>query len=343
MVNDIIVTKDLSKTYRVKIPKGFLKSTYKEIRALENVNLSISEGEIFGLLGPNGAGKTTLIKILTTLLLPDKGEAWVNGYNVVKDAEKVKASIGVMLMGERSLYWKLTGRENLEYFGSLYRIPTNVLRKRINWVIDFLGIQDFVDRLVEGYSSGQKMLLAFAKSLINDAPILFLDEPTVTMDPRNAAMIRNLINKLNKEHNKTILLTTHLMHEAEQLCDRVAIIDKGRVIAVGMPDELKAQLRGKSSIEIDLRGHGDDNLIQLIEKIEGVTRVAVSFTKSNGLDATRIRVICDFPREILPEIINTLVSNKVDILYINPQEPTLEDVFMHYTGRLLTDDTREGV
>jgi len=338
-----VSVRNLTKIYRTKIPKGIFKKEVKEIRALRNVNLEIYEGEIFGLLGPNGAGKTTLIKILTTLLLPDAGTAEVLGYDVIRDPEKVKMNIGVMLMGERSLYWKLTGRENLEYFGSLYKIPSNKLRERVNEVIEFVGIQDFVDRLVETYSSGQKMLLAFAKALINDAPVLFLDEPTVAMDPRNASMIRSKIRELNNKHGKTILLTTHLMHEAEQLCDRVAIIDKGRILAVGSPQELKATLKGKSSIEIDIEGNNVQSLMVSLEKLDGVLSVASSYMRINHRDAVRVRVICDSPREILPDIINRIIEEKLNILYINPQEPTLEDVFMHYTGRLLTEDTREGI
>jgi len=187
------------------------------------------------------------------------------------------------------------------------------------------------------------MLLAFAKALINDAPLLFLDEPTVAMDPKNAAMIRSKIRQLNKELGKTILLTTHLMHEAETLCNRVAIIDKGRIIAIGTPDELKETLRGKSSIELDVLGNNIDKIVSDIKNVEGVIDVATSFIKFNSKDAVRIRVLCDAPKEILAEIIDKLIDSKVDILYINPQEPTLEDVFMHYTGRLLSEDQREGL
>jgi len=342
-VSNVIVTENLSKIYRTRISKGLLKKEEKIVEALKGVSFEVMNGEIFGLLGPNGAGKTTLIKILTTLLIPDKGRAFVNGFDVLREPKKVKASIGVMLMGERSLYWKLTGRENLEYFAALYKIPSDVARKRINEIVEFLGIQDFIDRLVETYSSGQKMLLAFAKALINDAPLLFLDEPTVAMDPKNAAMIRSKIRQLNKELGKTILLTTHLMHEAETLCNRVAIIDKGRIIAIGTPDELKETLRGKSSIELDVLGNNIDKIVSDIKNVEGVIDVATSFIKFNSKDAVRIRVLCDAPKEILAEIIDKLIDSKVDILYINPQEPTLEDVFMHYTGRLLSEDQREGL
>ncbi len=342
-MNEVVRTIGIYKDYVSEIQKGIFKKEKKIVHALRGIDLEIYEGEIFGLLGPNGAGKTTLIKILTTLLLPDKGKAIVLGHDVVKESVEVRKKIGVMLMGERSLYWKLTGRENLEYFGALYRIPPRELKERINEIADFIGLNDFIDRLVETYSSGQKMLLAFAKALINDAPLLFLDEPTVTMDPRNAAMIRRKVKELKKDQGKTILLTTHLMHEAEQLCDRVAIIDKGRILAIGTPDELKSTLKGMSSIEIDILGNRVDELISFIKSIDGVTSVAANYVRVDHRDAIRIRVLCDSPREILPEIINQIVNEKYDLLYINPKEPTLEDVFLHYTGRLLSEDTREGL
>lgn len=342
-MNHVVKTVHIYKDYKSELRKGFFKKERKIIHALKDINLEIQEGEIFGLLGPNGAGKTTLIKILTTLLIPDKGRAEVLGHDVVKESIEVRKKIGVMLMGERSLYWKLTGRENLEYFGSLYKISSGKLRERINEVIDFIGLSDFIDRLVETYSSGQKMLLAFAKALINDAPLLFLDEPTVTMDPRNAAMIREKIKELNKEYGKTILLTTHLMHEAEQLCNRVAIIDRGRILAIGTPDELKSTLKGKSSIEIDLIPDRVEGLIEFIKSLDGVINVASNYVKINHREVIRIKIICDTPREILPRIINKITDDKYNLLYINPKEPTLEDVFLHYTGRLLSEDTREGV
>lgn len=342
-MRSVIRAERLSKTYKTRVPKGLFRKEVKLVHALRGVDLEIHEGEIFGLLGPNGAGKTTLIKILTTLLIPDEGRAEVLGFDVVKDSMEVRKNIGVMLMGERSLYWKLTGRENLEYFSSLYRIPSKLLKKRVQEVIDFVGLSDFVDRLVETYSSGQKMLLAFAKALINDAPVLFLDEPTVTMDPRNAAMIRSKIRELNHDYGKTILLTTHLMHEAEQLCDRVAIIDKGKILAIGSPDELKSTLRGKSSIEIDIQGNSIEDLLIYLRSLEGVSEVAASYVKVNHADAVRVKLICDSPREILPDVISKIVNDGYNLLYVNPKQPTLEDVFLHYTGRLLTEDTREGL
>jgi len=331
---------NLQKIYRVPEKRSFLKRTYKTIRAIDNVSFEVNPGEIFGLLGPNGAGKTTLIKVLTTLLIPDNGDAYVNGYNVLKEPYKVRATIGVMLMGERSLYWKLTGRENLEYFAALYHIPKNEIKRRVNEIIDFVGIQDFADRLVETYSSGQKMLLAFAKALINDAPILFLDEPTIAMDPNRAMEVRELIRKLNEKYKKTIFLTTHLMNEADTLCHRVAIIDKGRIVAMDTPQNLRVNIPHKGAIEIEIQGRNIQNIINEIRNINGIEKIA--YSAMNTDQTVSVRILCDSPRNVLPDVMNVLISHKeISIRYINPTEPTLEDVFIYYTGRRLSEDTRE--
>ncbi|MEX0568876.1 MAG: ATP-binding cassette domain-containing protein [Candidatus Njordarchaeota archaeon] len=332
--NDVIVAENLIKKYETKVHKGFFKKEKKTVVALRGVSLSVREGEIFGLLGPNGAGKTTLIKILTTLLLPDSGRALVYGFDVVKHADKVKRKIGVMLMGERALYWKLTGRENLEFFGSLYKVPKNILRGRIEKIVDFLQIGDFIDRLVETYSSGQKVILAFAKALINDAPLLFLDEPTVALDPRRSLDIRRKIKKL-KENGKTIFLTTHIMQEAEELCDRVAIIDEGKIAAIGTPEELKSRLKGMSSIEIDFSGNRIEEIVNEIESIDGVKKVAWDVASKDSGHIIRLRAICDSPKEVLPIALEILLEKSAKIYYIKPEEPTLEDVFLHFTGKLL--------
>src|SRR5512139_3925037 len=243
-------TEKLSKTYEARARKGLFKSEKRSVEALKGVSLEVNQGEIFGLLGPNGAGKTTLIKILTTLLLPTSGEAWINGYNVTRDENKVRASVGCMLMGERGLYWKLTGRENLEYFGALYHLDPSARRKRSNQIIELLKMGEIADRMVESYSSGQKMNLAFGKALINDAPLLVLDEPTNTLDVPSASELRSIVRQQNAQ-GKTIIYTTHIMSEAETLCDRVAIIDRGEMLALGTIDELKTSLKREGVTHIE--------------------------------------------------------------------------------------------
>src|SRR3972149_6099384 len=198
MAAPIIKVEGLSKTFISKERKKGEPKRKKEIHALKGVNLEVADGEVFGLRGPNGADKPTLIKCLTTLLLPTGGTAWVNGYNITSQEDQVRASIGCMLMGDRGLYWKLTGRENLDYFGALYHVPRADRLKRIEYLIGLLKLGAFAAPTVEPSSSGQRMIVAFAKSLINDAPILFLDEPTVTMDVPTARDLRQIVKDLNK-------------------------------------------------------------------------------------------------------------------------------------------------
>lgn len=334
MSEPIIVVEDMTKTFTSKERKKGRKRV-RTVEALKDVNLEILDGEIFGLLGPNGAGKTTLIKCLTTLLLPTSGTAWINGFNLQKEDNKVRASIGCMLMGERGLYWKLTGRENLDYFGALYYIPKKVRKDRIEYLVDLLDLSDFVDRTVETYSSGQKMIFAFAKSLINNAPILFLDEPTVTMDVHAARKLRSIVKDLHAEGH-TIIYTTHLMSEADELCDRVAIIDRGEIIAMGAPSELKSSIPQESVVDVE--GVIPESAKERILELPGI-RTAVVKDETNG--RTKLGVICDNSRKMLPSIIGTLVEEDATIEYISPQDVTLEDVFIAKTGRSLSIDTRE--
>ncbi len=334
MAEPIIKVDRLSKTFVSKERKRGQRKRKKEVHALNYVSLDIYDGEIFGLLGPNGAGKTTLIKCLTTLLLPTSGDAWVNGYNVLTQEDLVRASIGCMLMGDRGLYWKLTGRENLDYFGSLYHVPRADRLKRIEYLIDLLKLGDFVDRTVETYSSGQRMIVAFAKSLVNDAPILSLDEPTVTMDVPTARELRKIVSDLNKA-GKTILYTTHLMSEAEELCDRVAIIDHGGIIALGTTQELKRSLAQEDVVQME--GVFPEETVSRMRAIPGI-RAVTAVAMDSGL--TKLDVACRDSRTLLPKIIEAVTGNGASIQFIKPKEVTLEDVFIAKTGRALSVDTR---
>lgn len=335
MAEAIIKVENMSKNFVSKERKKFLRAKKRAIHALKNVSLTIYDGEIFGLLGPNGAGKTTLIKCLTTLLIPTEGQASVNGFDLKKDENLVRASLGCMLMGERGLYWKLTGKENLDYFGALYHVPKKKRKERIEYLTKLLKMEEFIDRTVETYSSGQKMITAFAKSLINDAPILFLDEPTVTMDVHAARDLRRIVKKLNQEGH-TIVYTTHQMYEAEELCNRVAIIDKGEIIALGTPTELKKSLRISDTLQLE--GVIPEGIIQKLKDIPGVTEAAIVEERAG---MSKLSVISDNTRKMLPKIMEVLVENDVQIEYIKPQDVTLEDVFIAKTGRALSVDTSE--
>ncbi len=333
---DAIIGRGIWKIYSSKVRHGILRSERRKVEALKGVDIEVHSGEIYGLLGPNGAGKTTLIKILTTLLYPDRGEAYVNGYNVLEEPEKVRASIGVMLMGERALYWKLTGRENLEFFSALYHVPPGEAKSRIEKISDLLGLEDYIDRLVESYSSGQKITLSFAKALINDAPLLFLDEPTVALDPRRALEVRRVIRTLNREEGKTIFLTTHIMQEADQLCDRVAIIHEGRIVAVGSPEELKSRVRKEGVLEVET-GKIRPDIVEKIRGLEGVRSMGVTVRRDDSAEKSLLRIICDSPRQIIGGVITILVEEGADISYLKPSEPTLEDVFIMYTGKAMAE------
>src|SRR5437773_3847247 len=271
MAEPIIKVEGLTKTFLSRERKKGAGRKKEEGQGAETVNLAGLGGQVFGPPGPNGAGKTTLIKIPTAPPPPTGGTAWVNGYNITKEENEVRASIGCMLMGDRGLYWKLTGRENLDYFGALYHVPRADRAKRIEYLIDLLKLGDFVDRTVETYSSGQRMIVAFAKSLVNDAPIMFLDEPTVTMDVPTARELRRIVKALNDE-GKTILYTTHLMHEAEELCDRVAIIDHGEIIALGTPQELKDSLSHEDVVS--LSGIFPEATVSRLRAVPGILDVA---------------------------------------------------------------------
>lgn len=331
-----VKTLNLSKTYQAKQRRGLFKATYKEVEALKNVSLEIRPGEIFGLLGPNGAGKTTLIKCLTTLLLPTSGQAWINGHQLMKEDNAIRATVGCMLMGERSLYWKLTGRENLEFFGALYHLTPAARKQRAQQIIDRLQLGEIADRPVETYSSGQKMKLAFGKALINDAPLLVLDEPTNTLDLPSARELRAIVRELNRDQGKTIIYTTHIMAEAETLCERVAIIDRGQVIALGSVAALKESL-GRETV-IRLEGVIPSPAAAAVQSLPIIKQAVVMAV--NGYN--QLTVVAPTQDNILPTLINTLTAHGAILQKITPEDVTLEDVFIAHTGRTLAEDTAVG-
>ncbi|MCL5994943.1 MAG: ATP-binding cassette domain-containing protein [Chloroflexi bacterium] len=223
------------------------------IAAVDGVSLGIRHGEIFGLLGPNGAGKSTTIRMLCTLLEPTSGTACVNGYDVTRQPNQVRQNLGTVLAGERSIYWKLTARENLEYFAALYHIPPNVAKQRIKDLLERMELTARADDLVEKFSTGMKQRVAISKALVANPPILLLDEPTLGLDPQAARNLRELIAQL-KQEGHTILLTTHYMEEADQLSDRIGIIDQGKIVALDTPQRLKQRIEQKDVIRLEISG-----------------------------------------------------------------------------------------
>lgn len=220
------------------------RAVRREIIAVDRLDLAIRRGELFGLLGPNGAGKTTTIRMICTLLEPTSGTVRVWAHDAGRAPTEVRRHLGVVLMGERSVYWRLTGRENLEYFAALYQVPREIAKTRITELLDRVGLTPRADDLVERYSTGMRQRLALIKAMVHDPPVLLLDEPTTGLDPQAARNIRDLIRHLHRSEEKTIILTTHYMEEADQLCERVGIIDQGRIIALDAPQALKRGYAG---------------------------------------------------------------------------------------------------
>ncbi|MBN1323266.1 MAG: ABC transporter ATP-binding protein [Methanotrichaceae archaeon] len=220
-----------------------------EIIPLDHVNIKVRAGEIFGILGPNGAGKTTLIKILCTLISPTEGEAYVNGHDVVRESELVRKSLGFITTDERSFYWRLTGRQNLEFFAALHDIYSEEADRRVNELLDIVHLSDRADDLFLSYSAGMKQRLAIARGLLNDPQVLFMDEPTRSLDPGAAQNIRDFIKKyIVREQGKTVFISTHNLEEAGQLCNSIAICDEGKIKALGSPEELKSGLDEGSTL-----------------------------------------------------------------------------------------------
>ena len=238
--NDAIRVEDLRRVYLARI--GTIRRTTKEVVAVDGIRFSVSKGELFGLLGPNGAGVTTTIKMLTTLLIPTSGKAKVLGMDVVKQANQIRSRIGFIFGGERGLYWRLSGIDNLRYFASLYHVDPQISKSRIPYLLEMVGLQDRGKEKVEGYSRGMKQRLHIARTLLHDPEVLFLDEPTIGLDPIGARETRALIRNLQAEQ-KTILLTTHYMFEADALCVRIAVIDHGKILALDTPEGLKSSVQ----------------------------------------------------------------------------------------------------
>jgi len=292
----------------------------QETVALNNLNFQVPQGIVFGLLGPNGAGKTTTIRILATLLTPDSGEARVLGFNVVSEAAKVRKRIGLILSGERGLYGRLTGRENLRYFAALNHLSTDQSRRRVKEVLDIVGLTGAKDRPVEQYSRGMKQRLHVARGLLADPEILFMDEPTIGLDPMGAQELRQMIPELVRQ-GKTILLTTHYMSEADELCDQIAIIDKGAIIASGTPSEIKRRFSKVAVLEVILR-QSQVNAVSDLTPIPGIKHVT---SVSDGpIQKLTIHTIPG--SEVREEVTKVLGAGNIESIVM--RDPTLEEAYL---------------
>lgn len=315
-------------------PQAHGTGNSEAVLAVDKVSFDIRSGEIFGLLGPNGAGKTTTIKMLCTLLEPTSGTARVAGYDIIRQPAKVRASLGTVLAGERSLYWKLTGRENLEYFAALYNMEPTLARQRIGYLLERFSLTEKADELVERYSTGMRQRLSIARALLANPPVVLLDEPTAGLDPQSARNLREVVRNL-KEEGHTILLTTHYMAEADELSDRIAIVDHGRVIALDTPAALKAHLDQMHSVEVETDRALDGILEQL--RCLPLVRGVECNQSNNGTDTFTTRVLTDDSRQTLDSLLDLLRDHGERVLNLRVAEPTLEDVFIALTGKSLRD------
>src|SRR5712692_12071080 len=300
-------------------------------RAVDGIDLVVEPGEIFGLLGPNGAGKTTTMKMLATLLIPTSGTIRVLGIDPLDRPREVRARLGAMLSGERSLYWKLTGRENLEYFAALYHVPPHEMKTRIANVLAAVKLTDRADDYVERYSTGMRQRLALARALLPDPPLVILDEPTVGLDPQSARDLRDRVREL-KAQGRTVLLTTHYMEEADQLCDRVAIIDHGKIVALDSPAALKRTIRAEEIVRLEIGLHGDGAgfLAQL-----GRSGTVARQQQTNGTLA--VTVHCSSARDLVPAAFDAARAYGATVQHVEVVPVTLEDVFLSVTGRELRE------
>ncbi len=305
---------------------GVFRRRRKEVVALDRLSLSVGEGELFGILGPNGAGKTTTIKVLTTLLIPTDGSARVLGLDVVRDTAHVRRRIGFVFGGERGLYYRVSGRDNLHYFAELYGLAPDRIGPRSDELLGLVGLKDRGDEKVEGYSRGMKQRLHLARALLHDPPVLFLDEPTSGLDPIGARELRDTVRQL-RERGKTIVLTTHYMFEADSLCDRVAVINQGKLIALGTPADLKGSVSDLSVVELEVFGVGADDLTRL-RAVESVDSVAVEQREFRQL----LRIQAPHGERLVARLLQTLSG--VEVGQVAVREATLEDAYVRLIGRV---------
>lgn len=317
----------------VILVEGLTKVFNKSLVAVDHVTFSVKSGEIFGFLGPNGAGKTTTISMLTTVLKPTEGRASVLGYDIVKQANEVRKVIGVVPQ-EYTADEDLTGYENIMLCADLYGIPREIAKKRALELLELVELTQFKDKRVETYSGGMRRRLELACGLINRPKVLFLDEPTLGLDVQTRAATWNYIRKLKEEYGMTIFLTTHYLEEADALCSRVAIIDHGKIIAIGTPKELKESLGG-DIITISIKENVD--VSELIRGVEHVKEVR----NENGY----YRIKAESGEVTAPLIIEVLRRHGYTVTRLSLTEPTLNEVYLEYTGRALRDaeESKEAV
>ena len=310
----------------------------REVVALQGIDLRVERGECFGLLGPNGAGKTTLIKILTTLLLPTSGEATVAGFDVVRDPLNVRRRINMVSGGDSSGYGILTVRETLDLFARLYGVPGPEARRRADALLAMTGLAEKADTRLSNLSTGMKQKLNFARGFMSDPEIIFLDEPTLGLDVEASRDVRAFIARWVRERpERSVLLTTHYMVEADELCGRVAIIDKGRILALDTPHALKRSVPMEPVFELQVGSGGAE--LDGLRDVLGIRSISHHAHPATG--AVELKIVVE-EDQVIGEVLGKLKAMGTPVLHLAKSEPTLETVFVHMVGRGLTDEPASG-
>jgi len=302
-----------------------ISKKYDDFTAVDSVNLKVPKNSVYGVLGPNGAGKTTLISMLCTILHPTQGSATVNGYDIVKNPKEVRASIGIVFQS-RALDDILTGREHLEMHAALYGVPKDLREERLEEILDLIALGPKADEFVKTYSGGMKRRLEIGRGLIHHPKVLFLDEPTLGLDPQTRESIWEYIQKLNQEEKVTVLMTTHYMEEADKLCDEVAIINRGQIITADSPSNLKRELKADT---ITIRVDKPEEFMEKAQKL--------AFVKDIFAMDSEIKMMVERGDYLVPEIVNFANQNDIFVNSIELEHPNLEDVFLKYTGRTISE------
>jgi ABC-2 type transport system ATP-binding protein len=325
---------NLTKTFKSKIPNegGFFKRKTVVINAIDNLNFAIKKGELFGLLGPNGAGKTTLVKVLCTLLPPDKGTALINGYDIVKQQMQVKRSLGTLFsVGERGFFWRLNGYRNLEFFASIYNVPRKKRHERILEVLKLVGLENSAFQLYQKYSGGMKRKLALARTLLPDPPIIMLDEPTTGLDAISARNTRDFVQRTVRDGGKTVLYTTHYIEEAAQICTKIGILKRGKIVAYDTPEALKAKIKKDELIYLVVEDIAQAQ-IEKMRSLQGVVDVSEKMEEDLIGGQRGLRVELQSVDQ-LPSIFDFLFEQKIKLVNFKREEPSLEDAFIELTNR----------
>ncbi|MCL2475682.1 ATP-binding cassette domain-containing protein [Candidatus Bathycorpusculum sp.] len=307
-----------------------LTKAYDHFKAVDSLDITVEKGEIFGLLGPNGAGKTTTVSMLCTILKPTSGTALVNGFDIMRQANQVRKSIGIVFQ-DPSIDDRLTGRENLYMHANLYGVPASEQRDRIARILNLVELEDRADSLLRTYSGGMRRRLELGRGLLHYPTVLFLDEPTVGLDPQTRDHIWKYIKELKEAHDITVVLTTHYMDEADRLSDRIAIMDHGKIAVLDTPSKLKDTLEGDV---ITVQANDLESLSKLVTEWLG-------FNKTRIVDGA-IEITVPNGKTAMPRIMELAAHNNIYVESLVSREPNLEDVFLHYTGRSIrADSTKE--